>query len=263
MNLKTKLSLIIPLAAIALLWLIPACKREAPAGSANSDVAYYTCTMHPSVRSQDPKAKCPICGMDLVPVKKKAAAADDADYYTCTMHPSVKKKNSKDKCPICSMDLVPVKKTGPPAHDHGQTSSTPQKTDGQEIQTIKKEEEQPSEFTVPVERQQQIGVTYAAAENKPLHTSIRAVGIVASDRARHWDIVTRVDGYVEKLFLGSQGELVEKGQQLITLYSPDLLTTQREFADLLRARDEAKKSSSAAGSESIDRLIEAAKVRLR
>src|SRR6266436_3636520 len=36
----------------------------------------------------------------------------DVDYYTCTMHPSVKKPNPTDKCPICSMDLVPVKKKG-------------------------------------------------------------------------------------------------------------------------------------------------------
>src|SRR5438876_10291480 len=45
----------------------------------------------------------------------------DVDYYTCTMHPSVKKQNPTDKCPICSMDLVPVKKKGATAgHDHGQ-----------------------------------------------------------------------------------------------------------------------------------------------
>src|SRR6185503_2057124 len=37
-----------------------------------------------------------------------AAKPDDVDYYTCTMHPSVKKQNPTDKCPICSMDLVPV-----------------------------------------------------------------------------------------------------------------------------------------------------------
>ena len=38
-----------------------------------SGVAYYTCTMHPFVRSQDPKGKCPICGMDLVPVMASSA----------------------------------------------------------------------------------------------------------------------------------------------------------------------------------------------
>lgn len=39
-----------------------------------------------------------------------ASKPADVDYYTCTMHPSVKKQDPKDKCPICSMDLVPVKK---------------------------------------------------------------------------------------------------------------------------------------------------------
>src|SRR6266478_2931779 len=89
-----------------------------------ADVDYYTCTMHPSVKKQSPKDKCPICSMDLEPVKKKGAtpAAGDVDYYTCTMHPSVKSKDPKAKCPICSMDLTPVKKKGAgtagPADEH-------------------------------------------------------------------------------------------------------------------------------------------------
>jgi Cu(I)/Ag(I) efflux system membrane fusion protein len=99
--------------------------------------------------------------------------------------------------------------------------------------------------------------------NKPLRLSVRTVGTVAFDRTRHWNIVTRVDGYVDKLFVASAGELVEKGGPVVTIYSPDLLTTQREFLDLLRARDEAKSSGSAAVSESLDKLIEAAKGRLR
>ena len=49
----------------------------------------------------------------------------DVDYYTCTMHPSVKAQDPNAKCPICSMDLVPVKKKGAPAeHDHGQQQGT-------------------------------------------------------------------------------------------------------------------------------------------
>ena len=40
-----------------------------------ADVDYYTCKLHPSVRSQDPKGKCPICSMNLVPVYKKSPAA--------------------------------------------------------------------------------------------------------------------------------------------------------------------------------------------
>jgi Cu(I)/Ag(I) efflux system membrane fusion protein len=53
---------------------LTACSRSAtelPAGGSN--VAYYTCTMHPFVRSQDPEGKCPVCGMPLVPVAKSSA----------------------------------------------------------------------------------------------------------------------------------------------------------------------------------------------
>src|SRR6266446_8250771 len=99
------------------------------------------------------------------------------DYWTCTMHPSV---HSKDpgKCPICSMDLVPVLKKG-----GGEAKPTPAQggeTKGSEMKGMAgmpgmkqgdmKAGEKPSEFVVPVERQQQIGVRYAKVERKPLRT---------------------------------------------------------------------------------------------
>ncbi|MCI0747615.1 MAG: efflux RND transporter periplasmic adaptor subunit [Verrucomicrobia subdivision 3 bacterium] len=196
----------------------------------------------------------------------------DVDYYTCAMHPSVKAQNPKDKCPICSMDLVAVKKKGPPAgHDHsahapgaGQKADTKTMPGMPEMEGTKKEGgEPPSEFTVPLQRQQEIGVTYAAVEKKPLQLTVRSVGVVAYDRLRHWDLVTRVEGYVEKLFVASKGELVEKAQPLVTIYSPELLTTQREFFDLLKSRDEAKRAGTDGANESIAALIESAKVRMR
>lgn len=52
---------------------LTACSRSArDAKAADGNIAYYTCTMHPFVRSQDPHGKCPVCGMDLVPVAKSA-----------------------------------------------------------------------------------------------------------------------------------------------------------------------------------------------
>src|ERR1700693_5046107 len=56
---------------------LTACSRSgSQTQAAGSNVAYYTCTMHPFVRSQDPKGKCPICGMDLVPVLKSSVTTD-------------------------------------------------------------------------------------------------------------------------------------------------------------------------------------------
>ena len=69
------------LLGIAFLAVIFAGCRRAAATGKPADVDYYTCTMHPSVKSQDPKAKCPICSMDLVPVKKQGAAAGNGDDH--------------------------------------------------------------------------------------------------------------------------------------------------------------------------------------
>ena len=43
-----------------------------PAGTASAGPQMYTCSMHPQVRLPDPDAKCPICFMDLIPVKEDA-----------------------------------------------------------------------------------------------------------------------------------------------------------------------------------------------
>jgi membrane fusion protein, copper/silver efflux system len=190
-----------------------------------------------------------------------AGKASKIDYWTCTMHPSVREKGP-GKCPICSMDLVPVMKesTTPagssksaPQHDHAAMLAG-KPSDGSVTSS-------PShEFVVPVERQQQIGVRYAKVERKPLRHTIRAVGLIVPDKRRSWQFVSRVDGYVQKLVVTAPGELVEKDAPLLSIYSPDLLTTEREFVALLRMRDQAKSKDAR---ETPQRLIESAKRRLQ
>jgi heavy metal-binding protein len=55
--------------AILVIAGISACSKPSNT-AADKNVDYYTCTMHPSVKSKTP-GKCPICSMDLVPVMKK------------------------------------------------------------------------------------------------------------------------------------------------------------------------------------------------
>ena len=202
----------------------------------------------------------------------KATKPPNVDYYTCTMHPSVKSQDPNGKCPICSMDLVPVmKRTGgetkPAASPQMQETKSGQMqgmSGMQGMQGMKGGGEmkgaQTSEFVVPVERQQQIGVTYATVERKPLRHTIRAVGMIVPDKSRNWQFVSRVDGYVQKLNVTSPGEIVEKDAPLLAIYSPDLLTSEREFVELLRMRDEAKTKDAR---ETPQRLIESAKRRLQ
>ena len=192
----------------------------------------------------------------------KSIKPPDVDYYTCTMHPSVHAE-APGKCPICGMDLVPVmKKTASPSASEPSSGGGMQRMAGMPgMQSGKQMSGAPShEFVVPVERQQQIGVTYATVKRGPLHHTIRAVGTVEPDLQKHWAFVARVDGYVKELFVPSAGQLVEKDAPLMSIYSPDLLTTERELVMLLRMRDEAKAKDARATPE---RLIASAESRLR
>ena len=198
--------------------------------------------------------------------KRDTGAAKDSniDYWTCTMHPSVHAAKP-GKCPICSMDLVPVMKKNsgasppvsalPSAGNMQGMPGMPGMKGGTETQAP-----QTSEFVVPVERQQQIGVRWAKVERKPLRHTIRSVGMIVPDKSRNWQFVSRVDGYVQKLSVTSPGEVVDKDAPLLAIYSPDLLTSEREFVELLRMRDEAKIK---AARETPQRLIESAKRRLQ
>jgi Cu(I)/Ag(I) efflux system membrane fusion protein len=210
---------LIPSLVMAGIFLTSCSKSGSSPRKKPSDVAYYTCTMHPSVRSQDPDGKCPICGMDLVPVLKKEA-------------------------------------TNQPASSEAEKAKMPPASGNETNET-------PGEFMVPVERQQQIGVTYGQIEKRPFVHTVRVVGTVAYDKERHWDYVARVEGYVKQLSVFSRGEPVEKNAPLLTLYSPDLLTTQNEFINLLKTRDEAKTRGQQAIVDGTEQLIEAAKQRLR
>src|SRR5437762_380185 len=185
------------------------------------------------------------------------------DYWTCTMHPSVREKGP-GKCPICSMDLVPVmKETTTPASS---SKNAPQHDRAAMLAGKPADSSATSspshEFVVPVERQQQIGVTFATVEMKPLSHSIRAVGRVVPETQRVWRVVSRTPAYVQELGVNAPGEFVKKNQVLMKLYSPELLTTQRELIDLLRSRDRTPGNTHSAR-EDFQRLIESAERRLR
>lgn len=120
------------------------------------------------------------------------------------------------------------------------------------------EANKPQEFSVPVERQQQIGVTYTSAQKRPIQFSIRSIGTLQPDQAHIFQYVARVDGYLQELKVSSPGEPVTKGQPLLTLYSPDVRSAEQELVNLLNSRD--KIGSARTDS---DHLIASAEERLR
>ena len=242
---------------VALVFGATSCGEKGGSGSA-SNVDYYTCTMQPSVHAQDP-GKCPICGMDLEPVKTQAGGE------TTTPSPTEQRKGGEAK-PSSSQKGARKIKYYKSTMMASETSAKPAKDSmGMKMVPVYEDEKsgganQPSEFVVPVERQQQIGVRYAKVERKPLAHTIRAVGLIVPDKARNWQFVSRVEGYVQKLHVTAPGELVDKNAPLLSIYSPDLLTSEREFVELLRMRDQAKTKDAR---ETPDRLIESARRRLQ
>ena len=223
-------------AAIALLLLVSISACSKPGGK-DGNVDYWTCTMHPSVHAKEP-GKCPICSMDLVPIRKSnsgtsARASDSAEKQPSPGKPGEMKG-------MQGMENMPGMKGG----------------------QMKAGDEKPGEFVVPVARQQQIGVTYATVETKPLNHSIRAVGRVVPETQRVWRVVSRTTAYVQELGVNAPGQSVKKNQVLMKLYSPELLTTQRELIDLLRSRDRSAPGLHSAR-EDFQRLIDSAERRLR
>jgi Cu(I)/Ag(I) efflux system membrane fusion protein len=199
---------------------ISSCTKPGGTTVADGNVDYYTCTMHPSVRSKTP-GKCPICSMDLVPVLKKVADTDGSKSDSGAMT------------------------------DKGTMGSMPMPSPDQKAN-------KPSEFSVPVERQQQIGVTYASAERRPIQISIRSVAVLEPDQAKIFEYVARVDGYIQELKVSSPGEQVNVGDPLVTIYSPDLRSAEKELVNLLNERDRGGSSRA-----SLDEVIESSKQRLR
>lgn len=102
------------------------------------------------------------------------------------------------------------------------------------------------------ERQQMIGVKLARAEFRDLSRTTRTTGTVTSDERRRAVIQSKLDGYVESLYVNVTGQTVRRGEALAAIYSPDLLATQNELLI-------AEKNKSAFGRE----LAEAARRRLR
>jgi membrane fusion protein, copper/silver efflux system len=234
---------------LLLLASLTACSKHGAADGENNKIDYWTCTMHPSVHSKVP-GKCPICSMDLVPVMKR-----DSDGTTSPSASGPAKNPPADK----ASDAKGMEdKKGDNMKGMESMPGMPGMSGGNKTMG----EEKPGEFRVPVERQQQIGVTYATVEMKPLHHTIRAVGKVAPDTQRVWRVVARAGGYVQELGVSAPGEVVKKGQVLMTLYSPELLTTQRELIDLVRMRDSAPKGPHSARADA-QGLIESTERRLR
>ena len=137
-------------------------------------------------------------------------------YWVDPMHPAYK-SDKPGTAPDCGMDLVPV------YADEGAAGSEANLP--------------PGAVKITAQKLQLIGVTYGKVESQPLSKTVRTVGRVAYDETKIARIHTKVEGWIEQVFVDFTGKLVENNQPLITIYSPELVSTQQEFLIARKAKD--------------------------
>ena len=87
----------------------------------------------------------------------------------------------------------------------------------------------PKVLRLSTEKIQRLGVKTAPVETTELAYTVRSVGLVEADERRLYNVTLRFDGFIEKLYVNATGQAVRRGEPLFELYSPDLVSAQREY----------------------------------
>lgn len=124
-------------------------------------------------------------------------------------------------------------------------------------------EDLPGIVTIAPERLQTIGVKYEPVARRPLEKIIRTVGRVAVDERKLAKVTIKFHGWIERLFVSATGDHVKKGQQLFTIYSPDLVATQEEYLLALQGRKQMGESEFPEVARGSQDLLEATKRRFQ
>jgi Cu(I)/Ag(I) efflux system membrane fusion protein len=95
--------------------------------------------------------------------------------------------------------------------------------------------------SVPLDRRtaNRLGITFARAAERPLQQEARVVGTLTYAEPRRVYVNARVDGWVERLYADYTGKPVQRGEALLALYSPMLVSAQEEYLAARRLGDSA------------------------
>jgi Cu(I)/Ag(I) efflux system membrane fusion protein len=163
-------------------------------------------------------------------------AEQKVKWWTCSMHPQIRQPKP-GKCPICFMDLIPVAQTGADI-GHRQITLGESALKLMEIETT-------------------------TVERKFIETEVRLVGKVDYDETRLKRITAWVPGRIDRLYVDFTGITVNKGDHMVELYSPDLISAQAELLEAVRAVGTISSESSSLLKRTTETTLEAAREKLR
>lgn len=146
-----------------------------------------------------------------VTLSEQSISKNEAEIWTCSMHPQIRLPEPGD-CPICGMDLILL--------EAGINNTNPMVFEMTE-DAIKIANIQTTE----------IGANTVNSEGLKLSGKIKA------DETNSASIVSHITGRIEKLFISYTGEKVTKGQKIASIYSPKLITAQKELLEAYKVRN--------------------------
>jgi Cu(I)/Ag(I) efflux system membrane fusion protein/cobalt-zinc-cadmium efflux system membrane fusion protein len=195
----------------------------------------WTCGMHPFIIRDEPGI-CPICNMELTPLKPGTGGQGSGErqvkHWVSPMDPTyIREAPGQD---YMGHDLVPVYEGG---------------ADG-------------GIAVDPVIRQS-MGVRTAAVELRDLRRPLRTVGLVAVDETRQLVVTSKIEGWIERLYVNQSGQAVKSGQPLLEIFSPDLVAAQQEYLLALASSRRLAQSPLPEVADGGRRLLDAARSRLR
>jgi RND family efflux transporter MFP subunit len=120
----------------------------------------------------------------------------------------------------------------------------------------------PNQVNISTQKVQKLGVRSEAAQLRSLNRTVRAAGRVEPDERRMAMIAPKFEGYVERLHVNVTGQPVAKGQPLFEVYSPELVSAQREYAIAVQGAASLKGADSPA-QLGMARLVESSLQRLK
>ncbi|MGQ0657093.1 MAG: efflux RND transporter periplasmic adaptor subunit [Chromatiales bacterium] len=186
----------------------------------------YFCPMHPQVVRDEP-GRCPICGMDLVPLASAAGAQTPA---AAAMPASGERQILYYRNPMGQPDTSPVPKKDPMGMDYVPVYEDEMNGGAAPAG--------PPIVTVRPEVVNNLGVRTAQVERGALAREIETVGYVGYDESKIGHVHVRTEGWIERLTVNSVGAPVKPGDLLFEVYSPTLVTAQEEYLQAVASGNE-------------------------
>ena len=167
---------------------------------------------------------------DHAPMMASSDEAKTIRYWTCVMHPTVKMPEP-GSCPVCKMDLIPIYEGSGLELTEQQKALIPVRTEPVAFREVSRE--------------------------------IRTVGVLDYNETRMAYASTRISGWIEDLHVDFTGIKVREGDELLSIYSPELVVAQEEYLIALKSVEELQNTEYVELLRSIELNLVAAESKLK